>query len=251
MNIMTFSGILLGIALISTAILRGENAIIFLNLNAAFITIGGTIAATFIAYPFKDVRHIVHVAINVFKRDIFPPSAYVNEILDLARIYRVGGLKKLETEEESLYNRTLKLGVELVVDGYDEKDIYTILEKERIFLSLRHESGEMILRSMARYAPAFGMVGTLIGLIQMMLFFGNPEAIGGPLAQALVSTFYGLILANLIFLPLSAKLKRRTDSEIMLMRVITDGILGISRKENPVKLKRHLNAILPPNQRLD
>jgi len=246
---MTLSGIVLGIVLITTAIMRGNNPLIFFNMEAAFITVGGTIAATLIAYPFKDVRRLFHVVLNAFKRDIYPPSAFVETVLNLSKVFRAGGLKKLETEEESLNNRYLRLGVELVVDGYDEKDIYSIMEKERIFLSLRHESGEMIFRSMAKFAPAFGMAGTLIGLIQMLQMLGNPDGMGAPLAQALVSTFYGLLLANLVFLPLAAKLKTRTDNEITLMRVILDGILGIYRKENPAKLKRHLNSILQPNQR--
>jgi chemotaxis protein MotA len=249
MNLLTFGGIFLGVALISTAIIRGGNAMLFLNMDAAFITVGGTIAASLIAYPFKDIRKLLHVAMNAFKKDIFPPGAFIDTILDLSRVYRMGGLKKLETEEESLYNRNLRLGVELVVDGYEEKDIHSIMEKERIFLCLRHEGGEMIIRSMAKYAPAFGMAGTLIGLIHMLLMLENPVGIGAPLAQALVSTFYGLLLANLVLLPIAAKLKRRTDNEIVLMRVITDGIMGICRKENPGKLKRHLNSILPPNQR--
>ncbi|MBI5811030.1 MAG: MotA/TolQ/ExbB proton channel family protein [Deltaproteobacteria bacterium] len=251
MNALTFGGIFLGIILISTAIIREGSAVIFLNLNAAFITIGGTVSATFIAYPFKDVRRLLHVALNAFKKDIYPPGAFIETILYLSKIYRSGGLKKLETEEESLYNRYLRLGVELIVDGYDERDIHTIMEKERLFLSLRHESGEMILRTMARFAPAFGMAGTLIGLIHMLLMFDNPAGIGRPLAQALVSTFYGILAANLVLLPLAAKLKTRTDSEIVLMRVIMDGILGIYRKENPAKLKRHLNSILPPSQRIE
>lgn len=250
MNLLTFGGVLLGVAFISTAILRGENSWVFLNMDAAFITVGGTIAASFIAYPFKDVRRLFHVAMNAFKKDIFPPGVFVERLLNLSRIYRLGGLKKLETEEDSLYNRSLRLGVELVVDGYEEKEIHSIMEKERIFLCLRHESGESIIRSMAKYAPAFGMAGTLIGLIQMLMMFDNPVGIGRPLSQALVSTFYGLLLANLVLLPLAAKLKRRTDNEIVLMRVITDGILGICRKENPSKLRRHLNAILPPSQRI-
>ncbi len=249
MNALTFGGIFLGVALISAAIVRGGSPLLFLNMDAAFITLGGTIAASFIAYPFKDVRRLIHVATNAFKKDIFPPGAFIDTILELLRVYRLGGLKKLETEEESLYNRNLRLGVELVVDGYNEKEIHSIMEKERIFLCLRHEGGEAIIRSMAKYAPAFGMAGTLIGLIHMLLILHNPVDIGVPLAQALVSTFYGLLLANLVLLPIAAKLKRRTDNEIVLMRVITDGIMGIHRKENPSKLKRHLNAILPPNQR--
>lgn len=251
MGAMTFGGVALGIVLISIAIVRGENASVFLNLDAAFITFGGTLAATLIAYQFKDVRRLYHVAWNAFKKDVHPPSEFVETILHLARTFRGGGLKKLETEEESLHNRYLRLGVELIVDGYDDREIQAIMEKERIFLSLRHESGEMIIRSMAKFSPAFGMAGTLIGLIQMMLMLGEPAGMGVPLAQALVSTFYGILAANLIFNPLAAKLRTRTENEVILMRVILDGILGIYRQENTAKLKRHLNSILPPNQRAD
>lgn len=250
MSKFTLGGIILGITLISAAIVRGGNYLVFLNMDAAFITIGGTIAATFIAYPMKDVRGLTHVVLNAFKKDIYPPSAFIETILHLSTVYRKGGLKKLETEEEALYNKYLRLGVELVVDGYDEREVHQIMEKERIYLSLRHESGEMIVRTMAKLAPAFGMAGTLIGLIQMMVNLDDPSTIGGPLSLALVSTFYGLIAANLILLPIAAKLKTRTDNEIVLMRVIMDGIMGIYRKENPTKLNRHLNSILPPRQRV-
>ncbi|VAW35352.1 Flagellar motor rotation protein MotA [hydrothermal vent metagenome] len=249
MSIVTFVGVLLGTLLISVAIIRGGSALIFLNMDAAFITIGGTIAATLIAYPFKDVRRVFHVALNAFKKDIYPPRLFITTILNLAQIYRRGGLKKLETEEESLNNRFFRTGVELVVDGFNQQDIHSILEKERLYFSLRHESGEMIIRTMAKLAPAFGMAGTLIGLIQMMAVLNDPQSIGRPLAQAMVSTFYGLLLANLVLLPIAAKLKTRTDNELVLMRVIMDGVSGIHRKENPVKLERHLNSILPPNQR--
>ncbi len=249
MSIITLAGILLGTFLISVAIVRGGSALIFLNIDAAFITIGGTIAATLIAYPFKDVRRVLHVARNAFKKDIYPPSQYISTLMSLAHIYRRGGLKKLETEEESLHNRFLRTGIELVVDGYEQRDIHAILEKERVYFSLRHESGEMIIRTMAKLAPAFGMAGTLIGLIQMMAVLNDPQNIGRPLAQAMVSTFYGLLLANLVLLPIAAKLKTRTDNELVLKRVIMDGIGGIHRKENPIKLERHLNSILPPNQR--
>jgi chemotaxis protein MotA len=248
-SFVTLIGILLGTSLISIAIVRGGNALIFLNMDAAFITIGGTIAATLIAYPFKDVRRIFHVATNAFKRDIYPPSRFISTILELAHIYRRGGLKKLETKEESLDNDFLRTGVELVVDGFEYKDIHSILEKERVYFSLRHESGEMIIRTMAKLAPAFGMAGTLIGLIQMMAVLSDPQSIGRPLAQAMISTFYGLLLSNLVLLPIAAKLKTRTDNELVLMRVIMDGIGGIHRKENPIKLERHLNSILPPSQR--
>ncbi|VAV84749.1 Flagellar motor rotation protein MotA [hydrothermal vent metagenome] len=249
MSVVTLAGILLGTFLISIAIVRGGSALIFINIDAAFITVGGTIAATLIAYPFKDVRRVFHVALNAFKKDIYPPSQFITTILNLAHIYRRGGLKKLETEEESLNNRFLRTGVELVVDGFEHKDVHAILEKERVYFSLRHESGEMIIRTMAKLAPAFGMAGTLIGLIQMMAVLNDPHNIGRPLAQAMISTFYGLLLSNLVLLPIAAKLKTRTDNELVLMRVIMDGISGIHAKENPIRLERHLNSILPPNQR--
>ena len=250
MSKMTSAGVILGIFLISLAIFRGGNFLIFFNLDAAFITIGGTFAATLIAYPFTDIKRLSIVALNAFKEEVYPPARFIVTILNLSKVYRVKGLKKLETNEESLDNRYLRLGVELIVDGYDESDIETIMEKERLFLSLRHESGESIIRTMARFAPAFGMVGTLIGLIQVMMNLSAPETVGPPLATALVSTFYGIIAANLLFLPLSAKLRTRTDRELLMMRLIKEGVLGIFRKDNPGVLKRHLNSILPPAQRI-
>ena len=249
MSRLTAFGIILGFTLITLSIVHGGSIWLFFNPDAIFITFGGTIAATFIAYPFSSIRRIAHVALNAFKKVRYLPESYITIILELAKVYRAGGLKKLETEEESLNNRFLRLGVEMVVDGFSSADIDDIFEKEMIYLALRHESGETILRTMAKFAPAFGMVGTLIGLIQVISRLADPNTVGPPLAMALISTFYGILLANLILLPISAKLRTRTEQELLLIRLIKEGIMGLQRQDHPSLMLRHLNAILPPDLR--
>ncbi len=249
MNSTTLLGIICGLTCIAIAIERGGELILFINLNAALLTIGGTMAATFIAFPYNRVSNLLKATVHAFRLDIHQPSDYVNSILNIARIYRRGGLKKLESQAESMDNQYLKLAVELVVDSFPKEQIANILENERLYLVMRHESGEAILKTMAKFAPAFGMVGTLIGLIQMFASLSDPSKIGPPMAVALLTTFYGLVLSNLFLLPLASKLKIRTDDEVLLMKVIQEGIQLVEKAENPMRIKKTLLSMLPPAMR--
>lgn len=244
----TLLGILSGVLLIVIAIFRGGDPGAFLSLNSALIVLGGTLATTFIAFSSQKILGIIPVVINAFKPDVYQPADYIDDIMVMATKYRTGGLKKLESQEELLDNRFLRTGVSLVVDGYSAREIHEILEREITSMADRHNAGQKILRFMAVQAPVFGMAGTLIGLIQMLMHLDNPELIGPSLATALITTFYGLILANLILTPIVAKLSTRTESEIMLNKATRVGILGIHDRINPQKIKRNMNSLLPPDQ---
>ncbi len=244
----TFLGILSGVCLIVLAILRGGDPGVFLNLNSALIVLGGTIATTFIAFPFKRIMGMVPVVINAFKPDVYQPAEYVEDIMALATKYRTGGMKQLESEEAFLDNRFLRNGITMVVDGFNAREIHEILDRELTAMIDRHNAGQKILRFMAVQSPVFGMCGTLIGLIQMLMHLDDPSKIGPALATALITTFYGLLLANLIITPIVAKLHSRTESEAMLNKAIRVGILGIHDRINPQKIRRNMNALLPPDQ---
>lgn len=244
----TVLGVFSGIFLIVIAILNGGSPEVFVNLNSALIVLGGTAATTFIAFPSIKIFGMIPVIINAFKPEIYHPSEYVEEIIDLASTYRSGGTKKLESEEQFLNNRLIKSGVAMVVDGYNTREIHEIMDRELSSMIERHNAGQKILRFMGVQAPVFGMCGTLIGLIQMLINVNNPSTIGPALATALITTFYGLILANLVITPIVSKLHTRTESETMLYKAIKVGILGIQEKSNPQKIRKNMNALLPPDQ---
>ena len=244
----TLLGVVAGVCLIMIAIFRGGDPGVFMNLNSALIVLGGTIATTFIAFSSKKVIGLLPVIVNAFKPDVYQPADFIEDIMALSVKYRTGGLKKLESQEEFLDNRFLKTGITLVVDGYSAREIHEILDRQLFSMTERHHAGHKILRFMAVQAPVFGMAGTLIGLIQMLMHLNSPETIGPSLATALITTFYGLIMANLIITPIVAKLNTRTESEIMLNKAIRVGILGIHDRINPQKIKRNMNALLPPHQ---
>jgi len=244
----TLLGALGGIFLITVAIIRGGDAGIFLNINSALIVIGGALSTSFIAFPSKKVSGLVLIINNAFKPGIYEPEDYVDDIMRLASKYRSGGMKQLENEESKVDNRFLRNGIAMIVDGYNAKEIHELMERELNAMLDRHNSGVKVLRFMAVQAPVFGMAGTLIGLVQMLMHLDDPATIGPALATALITTFYGLMLANLIMTPLAAKLSSRTDSESVLFKAIRVGIIGIHDRVNPQKIQRSMNALLPPSQ---
>tara|TARA_Y100001960_G_scaffold318042_1_gene387199 strand:- start:381 stop:1214 length:834 start_codon:yes stop_codon:yes gene_type:complete len=243
----TLMGILSGTFLIIVAIIRGGDAGIFINLNSFLIVIGGTIATGFIAFPSKKITVMIPVIQNAFKPIPYEPEDYIDDIMRLAAKYRSGGMKQLENAESQIDNRFLKSGIAMIVDGYNTKEIHEIMEREMATLQERHTAGQKILRFMAVQAPVFGMAGTLIGLIQMLMHISNPDTIGPALATALITTFYGLLLANLIMTPLAQKLATRTEMEGTLFRAIRIGVMGIHDRVNPQRIQRSMNALLPPS----
>jgi len=244
----TLLGVLSGVLLIVIAILGGGAPGVFLNLNSALIVLGGATATTFIAFPSKKISRMIPVIINAFKPEIYHPSEYVEEIVDLAALYRSGGTKKLETQEAYLDHRFLRNGISMVVDGYNSREMHEIMDRELFSMIERHNAGQKILRFIAVQAPVFGMSGTLIGLIQMLTHVDDPSTIGPSLATALITTFYGLIIANLVITPIVSKLNTRTESEAMLYKAIRVGILGIHEKAHPAKIRKMMNSLLPPDQ---
>ena len=233
----TLMGVLSGVFLITVAIIRGGDAGVFININSALI-----------AFPAKKITTLMPVLYNAFKPGVYEPEDYVDDIMRLASKYRSGGMKQLENEEGKVDNRFLRNGIAMIVDGYNAKEIHELMDREMNAMLDRHNSGQKVLRFMSVQAPVFGMAGTLIGLVQMLMHIDDPSTIGPALATALITTFYGLMLANLVLTPLAAKLSMRTDMEGILGRSIRVGIIGIHDRVNPAKIQRNMNALLPPDQ---
>jgi chemotaxis protein MotA len=248
MDLGTLIGTVGGSALIVLAILLGGSASTFADLPAFLIVFGGTTTTTFMAYPSSHILTMIPVIFNAFKPEVRRPADFVDEIITLANRYRNEGMKRLEQEEKTLTNRFMKTGITLIVDGYNSREIHEIMERELTAMVERHNAGQKILRFMAAQAPVFGLAGTVLGLIQMLLHLDDPSRIGPSMGTAMIATFYGLILNNLIITPIVAKLTSRTEDEATLLKAVRVGIMGIYDRVNPTKIQRSMNSILPPSQ---
>lgn len=197
-----------------------------------FITLGGTIFTTLMSFPlqtFLDVLKITKQAYLAKEEDI---GETINTLVRFADKARREGLLALDEDANDLEDPFLQKGIRLVVDGTTHELVRNILETEIAFVADRHKTGQAVFETMGAMAPAFGMLGTLIGLIQMLLKLENPEEIGPGMAVALVTTFYGSVLANMLFLPIAAKLKNRSAREVFLKEAIVEGVLSIQAGDN-------------------
>ncbi len=249
MDLATVIGIVISFGLVLAAILVGGNLLIFIDAQSALIVIGGTIGATLVNYPLGMVLGVFGVVKNAFFTSLQSPDAIVEQFMDYANRARREGILSLEPILKELDDLYLKKGLQLTVDGLEPQAIQEILETEIQYREERHEVGAEILATFGAFAPAMGMIGTVIGLIMMLQTMEDPSTIGPSMAVALITTFYGALLANLLFIPLSGKLKRRSKEEILLMEMVMEGILAISKGENPRIIQEKLTSFIAPKQR--
>ena len=213
------------------------------------ITLGGTIAATFINYPLDQILSIFKVVQHVFRRKLPPPEDVIANLVYFTEKARREGILALEEEAEALDDEFIKKGLQLVVDGSDPQLVRNILETELAFVEERHKSSQGLFITMATLAPAFGMLGTIIGLIAMLRSLDDPRSIGPAMALALITTFYGSIIANLVCIPVAGKLSVRSGEEILLKELVIEGVLSLQAGENPRLVEEKLKAFLPPKAR--
>jgi chemotaxis protein MotA len=249
MDIATFLGVVSGFGLVIMAIKMGGGLIWFWNAPSAMIVIGGTVAITLINYPLSDVLSVMNVLKNAFLYKIPLPTAIIPDIVDLAKVARREGILALEKKVKTMNEPFMSKGVELAVDGMEPDAIRGILENELIFTEDRHKKGAEIFTVMGAFAPAMGMIGTLIGLVQMLMNMSDPKSIGPAMAVALITTFYGSVMANLIFLPVAGKLKVRREGEAKYKQLIVEGISSIQIGDNPRVVEQKLHTYLSPAER--
>ncbi len=240
----TLLGIVLGFACIAIAISIDGNVLSFAHLPSAFIVIGGTIASTIVSYPGKMLKSLKTVYINAFKKKPVDLNVDIELVIQIANIARREGLLALEDAMEEIDSPFLKKGIMLIVDGADTELVKSILQTEISFIQERHAQGQSIVQSMASYSPAFGMIGTLIGLINMLKDLSNVDALGPGMATALITTFYGIVLANLVFTPIAKKLKAQSESENLQKELYMEGLLSIQDGENPRIIKDKLTSFI-------
>ncbi len=247
MDIATIIGIIGGFALIVISILMGSPLSAFINIPGLMIVVGGTVMATLIMQKLEVVLGAINVAMNAFFDRTEPPDTMIKQIVTLAAKARKGGLLALENEK--INHPFLARGIRMAVDGVEPQEIIQTLKIEKASLHKRHETGQKVFRFMGATAPAMGMVGTLIGLVQMLRTMNDPSTIGPAMAVALLTTFYGAVMAFLVFNPIAEKLEERTKNEKLLMDIIVSGVEGITKGINQSILEDKLMAYLSPKMR--
>lgn len=247
MDIATLLGIVAGFILIAGSIALGGSLPSFGNFPSALIVLGGTLSATLIMERMENVIGAFKIARNVFLRRGADVTETISTILRLSNVARRNGVLGLENEDVD--DPFLARGLRMVVDNVAREEIRDTLTAELVSMRQRHMRGQKLFKFMGSTAPAMGMIGTLIGLVQMLQKLDNPSAIGPAMAVALLTTLYGAILAYLVFNPIAEKLQRRTHEEIANMLVVIEGIDGIARGYNSSLMREKLEAHLAPNQR--
>ncbi|NPA24687.1 MAG: motility protein A [Deltaproteobacteria bacterium] len=247
MDIATFVGILAGISLIAGAIFQGGSLALFFNLPGLMVVVGGTLAATLFNFPFGDIVTAFKSVLVVFLDKEEKPEDVVKMMIQLAEVCRKKGIMILQ--DVNTENQVLRKACQMIADGAEKEMIANTLSIEIDSLRARHYIPQEVFRKMGNIAPAFGMLGTLIGLVQMLSNLENPETIGPAMAVALLTTFYGSLLATMFFLPISGKLKARTAREVLLLEIIFEGARSILESNNPLLVYEKLSSFLPPGSR--
>lgn len=247
MNSSTAVGIFISILLITASIyLSAEDPGVFLNLPGLLIVVGGTVAATFISYPMKELRKVYRSFRIIWQHHELSVDREIEEIVRASMLLGRGRLKAIEKELVKINNPFLRTGIQLVIDRTPPEDIDSLL-KWRIFKLRRQEGAEaQVFRSMASFAPAFGMVGTLLGLVNMLYAMGdsNFTVVGRNLGIALTTTLYGIVLANLLLRPVAIKLERRTEQRAMLMHMVLEGIAMLGQHRTPSFIRETLKSFV-------
>jgi chemotaxis protein MotA len=249
MDIATLIGFLTAFGLVGFGIASGVGLGAFIDTQSLLIVLGGTLGATLINYPLAQVLGAIGVAKKAFTYKLIDAKTVITQMADFSNRARREGILALEEAAASVDNPFLKKGIQLAVDGEDPQAIENILDTEISYLKDRHRLGAEIFSTMAAFAPALGLVGTLIGLVGMLQNMDDPSTIGPSMAVALLTTFYGAIFANLIFAPISGKLKTRSTEEVLIWELTREGVLAISAGDNPRMVEQRLNAFLAPKLR--
>jgi chemotaxis protein MotA len=249
MDLATLIGLVISFGLVFAAIIMGGSLLIFIDIPSILIVFGGTIGTTLINYPLSNVIGVIGVMKNTFFHSLDDPAKIIEQFIDYANKARREGILALEPVIKEIKDDFLRKGLQMAVDGMEPQAIQEIMEIDIAYLQERHDLGAEVMATMGGFAPAMGMIGTVIGLVQMLQNMNDPSTIGPSMAVALLTTFYGAILANLIFNPMTGKLKTRSKEEVLLREMMLEGIISISKGENPRIVEEKLNSFLPPKLR--
>lgn len=245
----TVVGIVCALGLVFLAIVLGGDLSSFVNLSSILIVFGGTAGATLVTFSFDDIRRAGAVLRQAVFEDRYETELRVRRMSEIARRARNDGLLALEQVAYSEPDEFLRKGLQLVADAVPAAEIEHTLTLELEQGAERHRRGALIFQTMGAVAPAMGLLGTLIGLVQMLHNLNDPSKIGPGMATALLTTFYGALVAYLVFLPIAAKLRNRSTDETRVKQLTIEGLVAIAREMNPRLVEQHLQVFLPPESR--
>ncbi|WP_136807888.1 motility protein A [Desulfosediminicola flagellatus] len=249
MDLSTILGIGAAFGLMLMAILQGGPLSIFINVPSILIVFGGTAGNALVHYPFSDVFDAINVAKKTFLHKEQPINDLIIQLMEFANKARKEGILALQGAMEEVKDEFLIKAMQMAVDGQEPETLRAMLSTEIEYIEQRHEKGSQIFLSLAAYAPAMGMVGTLIGLVQMLQTMDDPASIGPAMAVALLTTFYGAVIANLVCTPLSGKLQMRSKAEVLQKTLIIEGMQSILSGENPRIMEQKLHSFIAPKLR--
>jgi chemotaxis protein MotA len=250
MDILAISGIFLGLAcVLGSAAIEGMDLRALVMGPAMMLVFGGTLFATLIGMSMEDLKalpNVVKVALFSKKNE---PLQLIVSLVDFARLARREGLLVLEKQVKGIQIPFMRKGIRLLVDGVDPEQVRSILETDLGLMVMRHKEGEKFFSTMAGFAPTLGVIGTVMGLVHMLGNLSDPSKMGPLIASAFIATLYGVMSANLIFLPIANKLKGKHASEMVVMKLILEGVMSIQLGDNPKVTEEKLVSFLPPKER--
>jgi chemotaxis protein MotA len=244
----TVLGIISGVLFIVISILLDGDLLPYINIPSVFIVVGGVLASTVVAYPMKMLTGLIKVIRKAFVQHEVDLNVDVEMVIRIANIARREGILALENVVSEENDPFLQKGIMLIVDGTDPELVRSIMETDLALIKERHAQGQAVLYTMSAFSPAYGMIGTLIGLINMLRNLSDTDKLGPSMAVALITTLYGVVLANLVFTPLAKKLKFQGDEECLRKELLLEGMLSIQDGENPRIIREKLNAFLSVSQ---
>ncbi len=247
MNPSTLIGIVASVVSLGAVLFfSAEDAAAFIDIASLGVVVIGTLAATFISYPLSEVLRIFRLLGTVLRNERLHTEQDIDELIAISRLWLKNDIRKVESALEGVSNPFLKTGVQLVIDRTPEQDIVDLMQWRVSRLRARERAEAQLFRTMAGFAPAFGMLGTLVGLVNLLFLLGDGDmaAIGQQMALALMTTFYGILLANLLLKPVAVKLGRRTEQRVIVMNMIMQGISMMCQKRSPSLMRATLNSFM-------
>ena len=248
MDIATLIGIVVAFGLVVSAIGGGISS--FIDPPSMLIVIGGTVGVLLVGYPLKNAIGVIGVVMKTFMYKVEAGSDVITKLVELAQIVRKDGILALESEVKTIENAFMAKGLQMAIDGQEPSAIEDILYMEMDKVSERHARGADMFTSLGTYAPSMGMIGTLVGLVLMLQNMSDPSSIGPSMSIALLTTFYGALMANILFLPMAGKLNTRRKEELLIHEIVLVGIQSLVIGENPRIMESKLLGYLPPKERV-
>jgi chemotaxis protein MotA len=250
MDLATLFGLIIALLMMAASVMMsGGRFSSFWHTPSLLVVLGGTAGALLVSFPWKWVRRLPRLVAKTLRPDVPDPAALIRQIVEMAQVSRRDGLLALDPRLGEINDPFLRLGVQMAIDGTRPEVVEEVLRGEIEAMGMRHREGRALFEQMGRFAPAFGLIGTLLGLVIMLGNMADPSTIGSGMAVALVTTLYGAVLANGALLPMAEKLAHLSRQERLVREIAVRGILAMQSGEHPRIIEQKLSSFLPPAAR--